>query len=208
MSSPFLNATLEGALLGLGLAFLLGPAFFALLQASIDYGIKVSIGIALGVVCSDIALMSLSYLTMSQLTRVPGFDLGLSIVGGVVLIITGVLSIFRTPPAKNDGAWSKKDVGKLFIKGFSINTFNPFPWMFWLSTSTLVSVEYGAYGSLAPFLFFAAAALTVFGTDVLKAWIAQYLVRFLTPNHLRYFRWISGICLIGFGIKLLWTAFA
>lgn len=207
MTSIYLSAVLQGAILGLGLAFLVGPAFFALLQASINYGFQVSVAIALGVVTSDVVLMTISYLTMSTLTQIPGFNLGLSLVGGAVLIGSGIIAIVKPTEAKKDTSWSIRDVGKLFVKGFAINTFNPFPWMFWLSTSALVATDFGNEGKLPPFLFFAAAAITVLGTDVLKAWVAQFLLRFLTPTILVYFRWVSGICLAGFGVKLIWSAF-
>lgn len=206
MSSIYWAATLEGTILGFGLAFLVGPAFFALLQASIDYGFKVSVAIAAGVVCSDGLLMAFSYLTMNQLTNLPGFSTGLSVLGGIVLIVSGLTTIFKKKPGKEPIHFSIKDAGKLFAKGFAINTFNPFPWMFWLSTSALVANSYGNYEGAVPFVFFLASAITVFGTDVLKAWIAQFLLRFLTPKILGYFQWVSGICLTGFGVKLLWSA--
>jgi uncharacterized membrane protein YqgA involved in biofilm formation len=56
----------------------------------------------------------------------------------------------------------------------------------------------------APLLFFSMAAFAVFATDVLKAWAARYLIRFLTPKILSRFKIISGLCLIGFGFRLFW----
>jgi len=53
-----------------------------------------------------------------------------------------------------------------------------------------------------------AAALTVFLTDTLKAWAAQFIIRYLSPLVLKIFRIVSGICLIGFGLKLFWFAFS
>lgn len=204
MSSVLWAATFEGCVLGFGLAFLVGPAFFALLQASIDYGFRVSVAIAAGVVCSDMLLMAISYLTMNELSSLPGFSTGLSAVGGIVLIVSGITTIFKKKEERPTIRFSYKDAGKLFAKGFAINTFNPFPWMFWLSTSALVAATYGNYSRVAPVLFFASAAITVFSTDVLKAWVAQFLLKFLTPHILGYFQWVSGVCLAGFGVKLLW----
>lgn len=203
----YFKALSEGFLLGFGLAFLIGPAFFALLQASIDHGFGVSVALALGVVCSDVLLMGLSYGLMAQLDTIPYFNVGLAVLGGLVLIFSGISAMVNSQKQVAKISFSMKEVGKLFIKGFSINTFNPFPWMFWFSTAAMVEGSYAHYGWTVPFLFFAAAAITVFATDALKAWAAQFLIHHLTYKILRSFKVVSGICLIGFGVRLFYFAF-
>lgn len=208
MNSLFLEAIGQGVVLGFGLAFLIGPAFFALLQASIDHGFGVSVALALGVVVSDSCLMAATYSLLTQLQQIPHFNEILGLVGGFVLVGTGISGILRPPPAAVSVKITIRDLWPLFRKGFSINTFNPFPWMFWLSTSSMVAAGVGKTSSTAAFLFFMAAALTVFLTDTLKAWAAQFIIRYLNPFILKIFRIISGICLIGFGLKLFWFAYS
>ncbi len=206
MNPLYFEAITEGFLLGFGLAFLIGPAFFALLQASIDHGFNVSVALAFGVVISDCLLMTFSYILLKELNAIPYFHTILALTGGVVLIFSGMTMVFKPGvkgPALKVSMW---DIWHLFRKGFSINTFNPFPWMFWLSTSALVSEGIGKNNSQAAFLFYLVAALTVFGTDVAKAWAAQYLLKFLKPSILSRFRLISGLCLAGFGVRLLFFA--
>jgi len=207
LNQLYLEAISEGFILGFGLAFLIGPAFFALLHASIDHGFGVSVALALGVVVSDCLLMTLTYFLLTPLTGIPYFHEGLGVVGGLVLIVTGFTSIVNKPNANNETPISIWDVWHIFRKGFSINTFNPFPWMFWLSTSALVSAGVGKDSGFAAFLFFGTAALTVFATDALKAWGAQFIIRYLSQKVLKAFRIISGLCLIAFGFRLLWFAF-
>ena len=207
MNSLFLEAIGQGVVLGFGLAFLIGPAFFALLQASIDHGFGVSVALALGVVVSDSCLMAATYSLLTQLQQIPNFNEILGLVGGTVLVGTGISGILRPPPTTVSVKITIRDLWPLFRKGFSINTFNPFPWMFWLSTSSMVSSGVGKTSSTAAFLFFIAAALTVFLTDTLKAWAAQFIIRYLSPLILKIFRIVSGICLIGFGLKLFWFAY-
>jgi len=203
----YLEVVTEGIILGIGLAFLIGPAFFALLQASIDHGFGVSVALAFGIVCSDILLMTLSYQLMATLKQIPYFNEGLAITGGVVLSVSGVKAMFSAGEKVEKMAISIKEVWKLFIKGFSINTFNPFPWMFWLSTAAMVNGAYGKLGWMPPTLFFVFAAITVFLTDVIKAWAAQFLVKYLTDKILKIFKIVSGFCLLGFGIRLFYFAF-
>ena len=206
MQDVYLKVIGEGILLGFGLSFLIGPAFFALLQASIDHGFSVSVALAFGIVSSDILLMTLSYSLMAQLNQIPYFNEGLAILGGIVLTFSGIQSIISSTKPVEKLSFSMKDVGKLFLKGFSINTFNPFPWMFWLSTSTIVNGSYAKFGWMPAMLFFTFAAITVFLTDVLKAWAAQFLLKYLTPRVFRWFKIISGLCLIAFGLKLFYYA--
>ena len=208
MSIILFEAISQGFILGFGLAFLLGPAFFALLQASIDHGFKVSVSLALGVVVSDCLLMTASYLLLQELNTIPWFYEILGFGGGMVLIGTGLLSIIRPPSKAQPLQFTLKDIWPIFRKGFRINTYNPFPWTFWLSTAAFVSKGIGSQNNLAAFLFFATAAFTVFGTDVLKAWAAQYILKFLNPSILKKFRIGSGICLMGFGGQLIWFAFS
>ncbi len=193
--------------MGFGLAFLIGPAFFALLQASISHGFGVSVALALGVVASDCVLMTISYLVLSQVGEIPYFHEGLAIVGGLVLMITGITSIVRKPPDSKPIKFTVRESWPIFRRGFRINTYNPFPWMFWLSTSELVHAGIGRTSNLAAFLFFSIAAITVFSTDALKAWAAQFILKYLNPPVIRGFAVVSGICLFGFGLNLLWFAF-
>lgn len=204
--SIWISAVFQGIALGFGLAFLIGPAFFALLQASIEQGFAVSVALALGVVCSDCVLMAASYSLLQELESIPWFHEILGLVGGVVLIVTGIQTMRQRDTEIKELKIRLKDVWPLFRKGFSINTFNPFPWMFWLSTSAMVSQGIGKQGTGPATAFFVAAALTVFATDTAKAWAAQFLLKFLKPQILARFRFVSGLGLGGFGIRLLWFA--
>lgn len=203
MSSLLSTALVEGILLGIGLAFLVGPAFFALLDASLHYGFAVSVAIAFGVVSSDVLLLSISYISVNRLMQISHFQEILSLLGSLILIGSGIMMIVKRNQVRNSGGWHIRQFGQLFLKGFSINTLNPFPWMFWFSTSAMVHTKFGQNGHLAPILFFSAAAGMVLLTDVAKAWAARFLVPILKPQYLAIFRIVSGLCLVGFGLQLL-----
>lgn len=196
------SALMEGILLGIGLAFLVGPAFFALLNASLHYGLGVSVALAAGVVSSDVLLITGSYFLLQPLKSIPHFNLWLAAIGGVVVSIAGITTILNRNQKAERPDFKIKDFGKLFLKGFSINTFNPFPWMFWLSTSAVAQVRFSAYSGGVVFTYFAVAACTVFLTDVAKAWLAQYIQPFLSDKILARIKIVSGLCLIGFGVRL------
>ena len=50
-----------GFLTGMVMSVMLGTVFFALVQNSIDYGFRTGIFIALGVIASDLLLITLSW---------------------------------------------------------------------------------------------------------------------------------------------------
>jgi threonine/homoserine/homoserine lactone efflux protein len=52
---------LYGFLTGMVMSIMLGTVFFALVQNSIDYGFKMGVFISIGVITSDILLISLSW---------------------------------------------------------------------------------------------------------------------------------------------------
>ena len=82
-----LHLLFEGFVLGLTLAILIGPAFFALVQTSIHRGFKSGFYLALGIFISDITLVFLSYLGASQLVSDPKNSIYVGGSGGLMLIL-------------------------------------------------------------------------------------------------------------------------
>jgi threonine/homoserine/homoserine lactone efflux protein len=201
------QALSEGAVLGIGLAFLIGPAFFALLNASLVHGFRVSAALAAGVVASDCLLMAVCYQLILQLNKLTCFGPAMGLAGGIILVITGAGIIRSRKKQSPKMEFSFKAFRELFAKGFLINTINPFPWTFWLSTSEYASQKFGHLGPAAPVLFFSASAITVFATDIAKAGFAQLIIGRLTQKVVSAIKLISGICLLAFCFYLLAFAF-
>ena len=85
----------------------------------------------------------------------------------------------------------------LWIKGFLINTINPFTVFFWASVMTTVVLEREYDGRQASLFFGGILAMIVF-TDSLKVFLAKKIRHKLTSRHLWWVRRISGIALIVF----------
>jgi threonine/homoserine/homoserine lactone efflux protein len=89
-------------------------------------------------------------------------------------------------------------------KGFMMNTLNPFVLIFWLGLGVAGALHNGAIrSSREQALFFSMVIITVFGTDLLKAFLASRLKKLLTAQFLLWLNRISGIGLILFGIRLI-----
>ena len=203
-----INAILEGAILGITLAFLIGPGFVALIHTSINDGFKSGIMFALGIAISDITLISLSYLGAIQLLQSESNQFYVGFAGGLLLIGFGIITFFRKYKVSTKrGIEIKVSVtggGQLryALKGYFLNILNPFLLVFWLGVMSFVSARYGV-GTKEVVSFFTSAIITVFVTDSLKSLAAVKIRRFLTIGILTWVNRIVGISLMIFGIVML-----
>lgn len=211
MIDSLIRAIAEGIGLGLTLAILTGPAFFALLQTSIRNGYKSGIAFALGVFVSDTTLILLSYQGALRLFNDPKNNFVIGIVGGTILIMFGVFNVFQKHPLELKEGGEK--VEKLIpqkttlpvaaLKGFAINLINPFVIIFWIGVVSVESTRY-RFSAFDVFSVFCAALFTVLATDILKSMAAQKITSFLNPKILLWVNRIAGVILIISGVTLMW----
>lgn len=205
------RAIAEGIILGITLAILTGPAFFALLQTSIRNGYKSGIAFAVGVLVSDTSLILLSYLGALQLFNDPKNNFIIGVIGGTILVMFGIFNIFQKHPLdlKASDAGVEKILSNnvtlavVAIKGFAINFINPFVIIFWIGVVSVESTRYN-FSHLHMTALFTAVLLTVFGTDILKSIGANKITNFLNPGILLWINRIAGVILIISGLSLIW----
>ena len=77
-----LQDILSGIPLGFFLAFMVGPAFFILLETAAMRGFKAAFAFDIGVIMADIVFIIIAYFSTSQLLRSIKDDPGLFIFGG------------------------------------------------------------------------------------------------------------------------------
>lgn len=201
-----MHPLLNGILFGLLLTILLGPILFALLQTGIERGFRAGAMVGLGVWISDMLYILLAYFGVSYLMQAaswPGFELLLGIGGGLILIGSGLATVLSKPPTL--GVAPKGFSGTYFalwLKGFLINTVNPFTVFFWISVMTTVVAKDDFQRSDAIY-FFGGILGTIIITDLLKVLLAKMIRQYLRPVHLMWTRRIAGIALILFGIGLI-----
>lgn len=192
---------------GLFLTILAGPIFFALVQTGIERGFRAGFVMGLGIWFSDVLIIGIVYKSVAYFiaaAEMGGFKLWMGIAGGVMLTLMGILTLLSPPPdmeAPKSIKTSTASYLTLFIKGFLINTINPFTFFFWVSvmTSVVLKEEMGTNSAL---LFFGGIIGTIMITDSLKVASAKYIRKKLKPIHLLWARKISGTALILFGIVL------
>lgn len=204
-----MHPLLQGVLLGLTLAALLGPALFTLLQTSIHRGIKSGLLLASGIFLSDFSIVILAYLGALQLLNQKNNYLIAGIIGGIILVLFGIVTFNRKVHIDdNNKPLDIKTPGPVtfILKGFFLNLLNPFVWFFWISAMVGVSTNYGD-DSHGVMLFFSGTLLTVLVTDIIKSIIAHQIRQYLKPRMLVRVNHFVGILLVGFGVFLIIRVF-
>lgn len=199
----------NGLKLGIVLAFLIGPVFFTIIQTSIERGFRNGVLVSLGVSLSDLMYVTICYFGLVQFINNPQFRIFLAYAGGGILILFGVYQLFiksrRRMTAPLDGSSEKKSY-RYFAKGFVINGMSPMVLIFWIGAISIASLDFGYTKGIEFFIFFATVLGTVLLTDVLKAYLADKLRSLITHRLMTIVNVVVGICLIVFGVRLIWTA--
>lgn len=196
---------LNGIGMGLALSILAGPLLFALVQTSLERGLRAGLAVGSGIWVSDLLFIAASYLGLSWLSRVTewqAFEEALGTGGGVFLIAVGAASILKTVPGPESRPLMGErlnGLGSLWLKGFLINTINPFTVFFWTSVATSLLIE----ESGESWLFYPGVMLVIVATDAFKVLAAKSIRPWLKPRSLLLLRRISGLALLGFGMALI-----
>jgi threonine/homoserine/homoserine lactone efflux protein len=202
--SPFL----QGILVGLTFAVLLGPAFFSLIQTSIQRGFRSGFFLAVGIFISDFSALLLAYFGATQfLGKDPRQNFIFSIIGGIILIIFGTFTFIRKVSTQQQikGGNENNGVSKPYvyiIKGFLLNAANPGMWFIWITVVVSISANFGV-NNRAIYIFLGGVLGTIFVTDIFKCFISHQIKHLINDKVLTWMNRIVGVVLTGFGTYLI-----
>ena len=207
---------LEGVIIGLSLALVMGfgPSFFTLIQTSISRGFKAAMFLDLGIILNDmmvVALMMMTNVHFNINDKENMMYAGIS--AGIILIIFGIYTFLLSPEkiihiSENNKQKIDKmnerfiDDPKWYVfisKGFIINIFNPFVWVFWITCVATAASNFNG-NRYSMITFFIGVFSTVFFFDILKAAGAYSLKRFFTEKMMKILNQVIGVILILFGL--------
>jgi len=206
--NSILHPLFEGIILGLTVAITLGPALFSLLQTSIKHGIKTGIFLAAGIFMSDLALVVGCFFGASVIVTDSRYHLILGLLGGVVMIVFGLVTMLRkVPPTEqveviNEIRVRKKGLMPYFFKGFLLNIANPFLWVFWITSVLAINATYGGDQQQVA-LFFAGTLGIILATDILKVILANKLKVTGNPMVKLWINRIVGVLFIVIGAFII-----
>jgi threonine/homoserine/homoserine lactone efflux protein len=202
---------IDGALLGLLVSFSFGPAFFGILQTGITKGFKFGVFMSIGIIISDVLLITLSYIIGASIFDDENNKIYAGIIGGIVLIIFGIVIWlkkpeilrrrhikYKTPKITDDKLYHQ------VVRGFFLNIANPFLLFFWFGALGIVSKS-APSGMLleSAVIFFSATLITVFSFDLLKSYLSGKIKNLLTPRVEIYINKLIGLVLTIFGFVLI-----
>jgi len=196
---------------GLLLSVMVGPAFFVMIETSINKGIKSALFLDLGVLISDLMYVLIAFIFFKEVTDLMASDNTslLKIIGGSFFIILGLVHVLKkkslflsSDNLKKPLALSANNYIMTMLKGFMINAVNPGVLFYWLTLMSLLPETPDFLGitktqSLA--IFIAIILMTFFSIDVLKILSAKKLKEILTPQWMYMINLVLGIILLCFG---------
>jgi threonine/homoserine/homoserine lactone efflux protein len=194
--------------LGFLLSFMIGPVFFVLLETSAVRGFRAALIFDLGVILADIFFLTVAYFSSFQLLENLSNEPGLYVFGGVILLVYGITTYFKTEIKKDKPALrtKKNDYLSLFVKGFLLNFINIGVLVFWLGIIIVVGPSLNNDPNRI-IVFFAAMLGAYLTTDIFKILLAKQLKRKLTYKRISRIKKGLGIILIVCGLVLITKGF-
>ncbi|UZO81831.1 LysE family translocator [Aquimarina sp. ERC-38] len=196
---------IQGAIvLGILLAFLIGPVFFVLLETAALKGFRAAIAVDLGVIFADIIFILLAYFGTSKILEKIKDDPALFIFGGMLLATYGVISFLKERKNYNRvrdtsvEIINKNNYIRLFIKGFLLNFINIGVLAFWIGIVVVAGPQMDMNTNRIIF-FFCLVLGTYFVVDIIKILLAKRLKEKLTPKRIYFVKKIVSVVMIIFG---------
>lgn len=202
---------IKGILFGFIFLFALGPAFFALIQTSIERGFKKAILFALGISFSDMIYVLVVLFGLTKLLQTEDFKFWIAVFGSLMLTGYAVYSWMKVPKIADDSSLDENDSSpKYFFKGLLLNGLNPFIIVSWATWISAITIQFD-YDFSQQLQFFIGMLITILTLDVGKAFIANKLKHLITMRFVRNMNRIVAIILILFTTQLvyfLWENYA
>jgi threonine/homoserine/homoserine lactone efflux protein len=195
-----MEALLKGIVSGITVSFLIGPIFFALVELTISKGWRSGLFYIFGVLISDVVLIYAVETILIQFSF-DNIKSHVGLVGGILLIIFGMVTFFAKASTQATNITNIKTLFQSFLKGVTINIFNPFVTIWWITMYTTISINYISITNKIFFYF--GVLIMVFLFDLLKMRFAYYLKQHLTLNKLLIVKKVVGVCLFIFGVVMI-----
>ena len=205
----------NGIAFGILISFMLGPAFFILIETSIKKGFKSAIFLDIGILLSYAIYLLAAFFVAEKINLWLTTNSFVKYIAGSIFIILGVVTVYKniiqiklkTSQIKDlkgiETDSSKKIIYpiQLLIKGLGLNAINPGVLIFWIAASTYATNEL-KLGDFRLLSFFGVTLLTMFTVDVLKIYFSSKLKEKLNNKVLSIIGILIGGLLVFFGVVI------
>lgn len=198
-------------LVGVFMAFMIGPVFFMLIKTSILKGARAAIAFDIGVILGDISFMLIAYFGSRSLLEKIKDDPRLFLIGGLVLIVYGLITYLDKNNKKEAKAPDvmlpeSNNYLKLLFKGFFLNFINIGVLAFWLGLIVVIGPTYDMNPKYLVW-YFGTVIVGYAIADLGKILLAKQLKSRLTPLVIYRIKRGMGVLLIVFGAVLMLKGF-
>lgn len=185
-----------GLILGLAAGLSPGPLLMLVISETLQQGVRAGIKVALSPLITDLPIILVTLLTLSQLSQYQTI-LGLaSLLGGCFILYLGYESL-RTPGIDVGVA---PPAARSLTKGILTNALNPNPYLFWASVGAPTLTKAMAVGPAAPALFLLGFYGLLVGSKVLMAVLVGRARTLLNGPLYRYSLRLLGLVLCGLAL--------
>ena len=205
----------NGILFGILISFMLGPAFFILIETSIKKGFKAAIILDIGILLSDALYLLAAFFVAEKINHWLTTNPFVKYIAGTIFILLGIVSVYKNIiqiKLKNSKIKEVKEIEtdtskkiiypfQLFIKGLGLNAINPGVLIFWIAASTYATNEL-KLGDFQLFSFFGITLLTMFIVDVFKIYFSSRLKEKLDNKVLSVIGILIGGLMVFFGVAI------
>ena len=205
----------NGIVFGIIISFMLGPAFFILIETSIKKGFKSAIFLDIGILISDAIYLLAAFFVAEKINLWLTTNSFVKYIAGSIFIILGVVSIYKNVIQLRLQTTEIKDVKEveadpskkiiypfqLLIKGLGLNAINPGVLIFWIAASTYATNEL-KLGDFQLLSFFGITLLTMFVVDVFKIYFSSRLKEKLDNKVLSIIGVLIGGLMVFFGLTI------
>ena len=205
----------NGIFFGILISFMLGPAFFILIETSIKKGFKAAIILDIGILLSDALYLLAAFFVAEKINHWLTTNPFVKYIAGTIFILLGIVSVYKNIiqiKLKNSKIKEVKEIEtdtskkiiypfQLFIKGLGLNAINPGVLIFWIAASTYATNEL-KLGDFQLFSFFGITLLTMFIVDVFKIYFSSRLKEKLDNKILSVIGILIGGLMVFFGVAI------
>lgn len=197
-----------GGLAGMAYGLLIGPLFFAGIKATVQRGKPGGLSVMAGSLISDLILAFAGWLgaaALQQWIDSPWINEILHFSGGLILVVFGIATFFVKPKIHVPGIPDQRRLAAYgfwpeLLIGFSIHTFNPSNWLFWIG----LAAAYEKTGNGTEALL--GAMIAVILANLGKILLTYRIARMLDPKWLVFFIRAAGAVILVIGLGILIAA--
>lgn len=198
MASILVYGFLTGAFLSVGF----GTIFFMLIQTSAEHGYKAGVKIALGVVLSDIIMITVAVLGASFIPFSNELAVYGRLIGAIFLISLALFQLKKTSLLRSAGHTRAASFFYFMSKGFLLNILNPTNFISWLVVST--SLQTYQYDGIETFVFFTSSMVALFLSESLTSFYAAKIRHWISEKSVRKLKYVTSLIFVITAIKLLY----